>query len=194
MLKRARESQSGARPWLGAGRPGHVPGPQMTGQRNWWTCPSLGPGSTELFFTSMDPLDHGEKAGSTDQASASPPAKGCWEGQNKGGIFLFLGVKANLETSEGMDRQGGQCWPWAESGVWVLSAQSPGCRVCAPPRSSAAGAPLILRSGLRDVCVQPPRPSPRSTHPGWAHGCWLQRRRIGLGLFLWSHRCRWTMW
>ena len=35
---------------------------------------------------------------------------------------------------------------------------------------------------------------PRNTHVGWGHECWLQRRRIGLGLFLWTHRCRCTMW
>lgn len=35
---------------------------------------------------------------------------------------------------------------------------------------------------------------PWNTHVGWGHRCWLQRRRIGLGLFLWSHRCRCTMW
>lgn len=32
------------------------------------------------------------------------------------------------------------------------------------------------------------------THSGWGHWCWLQCLRMGLGLFLWSHRCRCTMW
>ena len=80
----------------------------------------------------------------------------------------------------------------------ALCSGGPGCGGYVPPPSSAGGSrltsPSSWRQGRERVCGQPPRPSPRSTHAGWAHGCWLQRRRMGLGLFLWSHRCRWTRW
>lgn len=56
-----------------------------------------------------------------------------------------------------------------------------------------------LTTGYPQEAVQGPGlgggqgPVSLSTHAGWAHGCWLQRRRMGLGLLLGSHRCLCTM-
>lgn len=94
----------------------------------------------------------------------------------------FLGVKANLETSEGMIGKEGSAGHGRRL-VCGFSAQSPGCRACAPPRSSVGGALLILEAWAMDASSASSSSSGSITC--WAHfGAGCERRRIGLGLFL----------
>lgn len=76
-----------------------------------------------------------------------------------------------------------------------LGAESLGYR-----REEAGSAAPPPRPGLKEGLQHPGLAGVGSgsssllgTHSGWGHWCWLQRLRMGLGLFLWSHRCRCTM-
>lgn len=57
-------------------------------------------------------------------------------------------------------------------------------------RADRSATPCLQGPGQGTRLLAPPL----GTHSGCGHWCWLQRRRMGLGLFLWSHRCRCTMW
>lgn len=125
-------------------------------------------------------------------ALVSPSVKERRKGQNKGSTILLPRVEVNPEAPQ-TGGQGGQSLP---IGLLCPGREARDKGRCASTlwgqRKRARQLPLLAKGGSATPLEM--QSLLWDTHAGWAHGCWLQRRRMGLGLFLWSHRCRWTMW